>query len=102
MTIFFICIFLGFKAEPIVAIIVSAILLMACVAAVPVAFLYIEGYLPTYIKAICGSIIGGGTVTLSVVGFSLGFASDFAVFTFIIFSVYIVLMVVGGTIFYST
>jgi hypothetical protein len=101
LTICFICVFIGFKAPAIVAIIISAVLFMACVAAVPVAFLYIEGYLPTFIKAICGIIIGGGVIVLSVIGFVLGFASDFAVFTFVMFCIYIILMVIAGGIFYQ-
>lgn len=41
LTIFFICIFLGFTVPAINAIIVSVILCLACVGAIPVAFIYI-------------------------------------------------------------
>jgi hypothetical protein len=101
LTICFICIFLGFTAPPLIAAVVSAILLIACVGAVPVAFIYIEGHLPTYVKAICGVIIGGGIIVLSIMGFSLGLASNFAVFSFIMTCTYIVLMVIGGALFYQ-
>jgi hypothetical protein len=57
--------------------------------------------LPIYIKAICGSIIGGGVIALSIVGFALGFASDFTVFTFVMFSIYIILMIIAGGMFYQ-
>lgn len=101
LTICFICIFLGFTVPPIIAIIVSVVLFLACLGAVPVAYIYIEGHLPTYIKVICGVFIGGGVVILSIIGFVFGFASDFAVFTFVMAAIYIILMIIGGAIFYQ-
>lgn len=41
LTILFICIFLGFTVPAINAIIVSVILCLACIGAIPVAFVYI-------------------------------------------------------------
>jgi hypothetical protein len=101
LTICFICIFLGFTVPPIIAIIVSVVLFLACIGAIPVAFVYIEGHLPTYIKIICGVVIGGGVATLSVIGFAYGFASNFAVFTFVILCIYVILMIVASAIFYQ-
>lgn len=101
LTICFICLFLAFNEPIILAIIVSVVLFLVCVGAIPVAFIYIEGHLPTYIKAICGSIIGGGVIALSIVGFNLGFASNFVVFTFVILSIYIILMIIAGGMFYQ-
>jgi hypothetical protein len=101
LTICFICLFLAFNAPAIIAIIVSVVLFLVCIGAIPAAFLNIEGHLPTYIKAICGSIIVGGVISLSIVGFALGFASNFAVFTFVLISIYLILMIIGGGMFYQ-
>jgi hypothetical protein len=99
LTILFICIFLGFTVPPLAAIVVSVVLFLACIGAVPVAFVYIKGHLPTPVKALCGIFIIGGIVGLSIAGFVLGFASNFAVFTFIMACIYIILMLIGGVIF---
>ena len=43
----------------------------------------------------------GGIIALSIIGFAMGFASNFAVFSFIMACIYIILMLVGGAIFYQ-
>lgn len=101
LTICFICLFLAFNVPAIIAIIVSVVLFLACIGAIPVAFFNIEGHLPTYIKVICGTIIGGGVIALSIIGFVLEFASNFAVFTFVLISIYLILMMIGGGMFYQ-
>lgn len=52
-------------------------------------------------KVICGVLVIGGIIALSIIGFALGFASNFAVFSFIMTCIYIILMLVGGAIFYQ-
>ena len=59
------------------------------------------GRIPTYVKVICGIVIGGGVIILSIIGFTYGFASDFAVFTFVMLCIYLILMIIGGAMFYQ-
>lgn len=101
LTICFICIFLALTNDAIIAIIVSITLFMICVGAVPVAFQHIEGHLPNYIKIICGVVIGGGIIGLSIASIFLNFASNFAVFSFDMSCIYLILLIIGLSIFYQ-
>lgn len=101
MTIVFICVFLGFTAPVLLAVIVSVVLFLLCIAAIPIAYIYIEGHLPTYVKAICGIAIIGGVIILALMGFILQIASNFAIFTFIMISLYVILFIVATVIFYQ-
>jgi hypothetical protein len=101
LTIFFICIFLGFTVQPIAAIVVGIILAMAIVGAIPIAYVYIKGSLPFELKIVCGGIIVIGVIVISLLGFLLDLISDFAVFSFVMGVIYIILMIVASVIFYQ-
>jgi len=101
LTLCFICIFLGCTVQPIIAIVVSIILAIACVGAIPIAYVYIEGTLPFALKIVCGSVIVGGVILISLLGFLLDVVSDFTVFSFVMGAIYIILMVVASVMFYQ-
>lgn len=101
LVICFICLFLALTNDAIVAVIVSITLFMICVGAIPVAFQHIEGHLPTYIKIICGVVIGGGIAGLSIGSVLLNYASNYAVFSFDMGCLYLILVIIGLSIFYQ-
>ena len=53
------------------------------------------------LKVICGILLIGGIIALAVLGFAFNLASDFAVFSFVMGSLYIILFVIASAMYYD-
>lgn len=97
----FICLFLGFTASLAVSVVVSIIMLMSFVAAIPITYVYLELALSLALKIVCATIIVGGVLSIAFLGFLLDVVSDFTVFSFVMGAIYIIIMIVSSVIFYQ-
>ena len=91
LTVIYLCVILFLTISAYVAGLVTAILFMLGVGSVPIAYNYIENRIPKVVKIVCGGIIVAGVVGIAVVGVVFQVASHFAIFSFVMGAVYIVL-----------
>jgi hypothetical protein len=101
LTVLYVCVLLFLTTSVFVAGLVTAILLMLGLGAVPVAYNSLEGRIPTAVKVVCGALIVVGVVAIAVVGFVFQVASNFAVFSFVMAAIYIVLFAVGSILYFN-
>ena len=101
LTIAFLIIFIFFTLSTMIAILISIIIGMICIGAIPLAFNRIQGSVPTVVKVICGICIVGSITVLSIVAFMNNFASNFAIFSFIIIASYIIVFLLASLVFYE-
>ena len=73
---------------------------LLAVGAVPVAYNHLEGGTPTHVKVICGILILAAVVGMAVMGYILKVANNFAIFSFVMAAIYIVLFVIASALFY--
>lgn len=78
----------------------AAIVLLA-VGCIPIAYNNLEGYVPTSVKVICSLIVGGGVLAIAAIGWIFNLASNFAVFSFLMLCIFLVLFAVASAIFYE-
>lgn len=101
LIVVFISVFLAFNVTPFTTVLVSAILLLICIAAVPQLMYSFSKHVVEIVSKICWAFILLSIVALSIIAFSFDFVSNFAVFTFIMAIVYCLLMAAGGIQFYN-
>ena len=97
----FVCLLLFMTVEVFQAALVTLVLCLLAIGAVPVAYNHLNGSIPTYIKIITGSLIFLGVVGTAITGFFLNVASDFAVFSFVAGSIYLVLFILASALYYE-
>jgi hypothetical protein len=100
-TIVFICVLLFFTVEVVFAALVTVVLCMLAVGAIPVAYNYIEGNPPLAVKLICGGVIVLGVVGVAVAGWITDYVSDLAVFSFVMGAIYVVFFLMASIMFYN-
>lgn len=96
----FVCLLLFLTVSIFPAALVTMMLFLLAVGAVPVAYNHLEGNTPTSVKIICGLLITVGVVSMAVIGHMLQVADNFAIFSFVMASIYIVLFVIATALFY--
>lgn len=100
-TIVFICILLYMTVSIIPATLVTLILGMLAIGAIPVAYNTLEGQTPLAVKLICGGVILAGIIGVAVAGWATNYAGNLAVFSFVMGAIYIVLFLTASIMFYS-
>ena len=100
LTAVFICLLLFFTVQLFIATLVTIVLFLLVVGAVPVAYNHLEGGTPTHVKVICGILILAAVVGMAVMGYILKVANNFAIFSFVMAAIYIVLFVIASALFY--
>ncbi len=100
LTAIFICIILYATVSALAATIVTVVICLIAIAAVPIAYNKLEGSTPLAVKIICGVIIVGGVIGMSILGKISGFADNFAIFSFVMVSLYIIMFVAASVMFY--
>jgi hypothetical protein len=101
LTAVFICILLFATQPPFPAALATLVLCLLAIGAVPVAYNNLEGSVPTSVKATCALLIVSGVVTIAVLGYVLQVASNFAIFSFVMWAGYIVLLLTASAMFYQ-
>lgn len=100
-TIIFICVLLFITVSVVPATLVTLILGMLAIGAVPVAYNTLEGHVPLAVRLICGGIILAGIIGVAVAGWVTNYASDLAVFSFVMGAIYIVIFIMASIMFYD-
>jgi hypothetical protein len=95
LTMVFVCLLLFLTVSVFPATLVTVILVMLSVGAVPIAYSNLEGHIPTPVKATCGLVIGVGVGSIAGIGLAFDVASNFAVFSFVMACIYLVLFVMA-------
>ena len=101
LTMAYICVILYMTVQVFTASVVTVILVLLSVGSIPIAYSTLEGRIPTAVKVICGLIIGLGVAAIAVVGWVFNVASNFAIFTFVMVSMYIVLFIIASIMFFD-
>jgi hypothetical protein len=101
LTAVFVCLLLFFTVEIFIATLVTIVLFLLAVGAVPVAYNHLEGSTPTHVKVICGFLILTAVVGMALMGYILKVANNFAIFSFVMVAIYIVLFVIASALFYE-
>lgn len=101
LTAVYICAMLFATVSSLAATIVTVVIVMLAIGAVPIAYNQLEGSTPKVVKGVCGSIIVVGVVGTAILGKVSGFASNFAIFSFVMGSLYVVMFVVASILFYE-
>lgn len=83
------------------AALVTIVLCILAIGAVPIAYNSLEGNTPLAVKLICGGLIVVGVGGIAIVGWVSNYVSDFAVFSFVMGAVYFVLLLMGSAMFYD-
>ena len=96
LTIIFICVLLFFTVGIFVAALVTVILVMLSIGAIPIAYSHLEGNMPGWVKIIVATVIGAGVIGISVAGWATNVVSDFAVFTFLMGALFVVFFLVAS------
>lgn len=97
----FICLLLFFTVDVLPAALVTVILCVIAVGSIPIAYNNLEGHTPLAVKLICGGVIVVGVIGIAIVGWVTNYISDFAVFTFVMGALYVVLFLMASVMFYD-
>jgi len=101
VTMAFICIILFLTVHFYVATVVTVILVLLSVGAIPIAYSTLENRIPTAVKVVCGLIIGIGVAAIAVVALAFGVASNFVVFSFVMGAIYLVLYTLAAVMYFD-
>ena len=101
LTIVFLCVILYFTIQVFEATLVTVILLLLAIGSIPIAYSNLEGRIPKAVKIICGSIIVIGVAAIAVVGWNFNVASNFAIFSFVMGSIYVVLFIMASIMYFD-
>ena len=99
LTMVYMCVMLYLTIQVFSATLVTVILLLLAIGSIPIAYSNLEGRIPTAVKVICGSIIILGVAAIAVLGFVFNIASNFAIYSFVVIAIYIVLFIMATIMF---
>ena len=101
LTMVFICVILYLTVQVFTATLVTVILVLLSVGAIPIAYSTLENRIPTVVKVICGLVIGIGVAAIAVLGFVFKVASNFAIFSFVMGALYVVLFLIAAIMYFD-
>lgn len=98
LSVLFICLLISFAYAIFAGVIIAVISLLVIIGMLPIYYLVSEGNIPKKVIIMVSIIIGGIVIASAVVAFILKIASNFAIYSFVVGFIYIVIFIIATVI----